>query len=71
MQALETLYTLNENFNTYENWVGKSYILIAKIFISMDEKFQAKATLESLIDNTEIEEIKTSALNILNKIEDD
>ena len=37
----------------------------------MDEKFQAKATLESLIDNTEIEEIKTSALNILNKIEDD
>ena len=71
MQALETLYTLNENFNTYENWVGNSYLLIAKIFISMNETFQAKATLESLIDNTEIEEIKASAINILNKIEDD
>ena len=70
-QALETLYSLNENFNTFENWVGKSYLLIAKIFISMDEKFQAKATLESLIDNTKIEEIKDLALNILNEIEDD
>ena len=70
-QALETLYSLNENFNTYENWVGNSYLLIAKIFISMDEKFQAKATLESLIDNTKIEEIKDLALNILNEIEDD
>ena len=70
-QALETLYSLNENFNTFENWVGKSYLLIAKIFISMDETFQAKATLESLIDNTEIEEIKDLALNILNEIEDD
>ena len=37
-QALETLYTLNENFISQKYWVGKSYLLIAKIFISMERK---------------------------------
>ena len=57
-QALETLYALNENFSNYDYWVGKSYLLIADIFISMNEGFQANATLESLIDNTDIDEIR-------------
>ena len=67
-QALETLYSLNENFSNYDYWVGKSYILIADIFISMDENFQANATLESLIENTQINEIKDQALELKNKI---
>jgi len=67
-QALETLYTLNENFNSQKYWVGKSYLLIAKIFISMDENFQAKATLNSLIDNSEIEIIREEAIELLNKL---
>ena len=67
-QALETLYSLNENFSNYDYWVGKSYILIAEIFISMDEMFQANATLESLIENTQINEIKERASELKNKI---
>ena len=67
-QALETLYTLNENFISQKYWVGKSYLLIAKIFISMDENFQAKATLNSLIDNSEIEIIREDAIGLLNKL---
>ena len=67
-QALETLYTLNENFISQKYWVGKSYLLIAKIFISMDENFQAKATLNSLIDNSEIEIIRKEAIGLLNKL---
>ncbi len=67
-QALETLYTLNENFNGQKYWVGKSYLLIAKIFISMDENFQAEATLNSLIDNSEIEIIREEAIGLLNKL---
>ena len=43
-QALETLYSLNENFPNYEYWIGKSYLLIGEIFLSMGENFQAKAT---------------------------
>ena len=67
-QALETLYSLNENFISQKYWIGKSYLLIAKIFISMDENFQAKATLNSLIDNSEIEIIKKEAIGLLNKL---
>jgi len=67
-QALETLYRLNENFISQKYWVGKSYLLIAKIFISMDENFQAKATLNSLIDNSEIEIIRKEAIGLLNKL---
>ena len=68
-QALETLYALNENFSNYDYWVGKSYLLIADIFISMNEGFQANATLESLIDNTEIDEIRIKALELKNNID--
>jgi len=67
-QALESLYSLNENFSNYEFWVGKSYILIADIFISMGENFQAIATLESLIENSNINQIKNEAEKLKNKI---
>ena len=66
-QALETLYLLNENFSEFNYWRGKSYLLIAKIFIKSDEIFQAKSTLESLIDKTSYEEIKNEALDVLNE----
>jgi len=67
-QALETLYSLNQNFQGYPYWTGKSYILIAEIFLSEDDKFQAEATLSSIIENTSIEEVKTEALSLLKKI---
>ena len=70
-QALETLYSLNENFSNYEYWVGKSYLLIGEIFLSMGESFQAKATFESLLENTDISEIQSEAKELLNKIQDD
>ena len=70
-QALETLYSLNENFSDFEYWIGKSYLLIAEIFISMGEDFQAKATIESLLENTEINEIQNEAKELLIKIKDD
>ena len=54
-----------------EYWVGKSYLLIAEIFISLNELFQANATLETLIENTDNTEIKTLAIDLLNKIKDE
>ena len=67
-QALETLYSLNENFQSYPYWVGKSYITIGEIFISENDNFQAEATLLSIVENTIIEEIKNEAQELLNKI---
>ena len=61
-QALETLYSLNENFQSYPYWVGKSYITIGEIFIYENDNFQAEATLLSIVENTSIEEIKNEKI---------
>jgi TolA-binding protein len=50
-QSLETLYTLNENYATYTDWVNKAYLLIAENLVATEETFQAKATLQSIIDH--------------------
>ncbi len=50
-QSNETLMSLNTDFASYESWVGKSFLLIADNFIAMEDVFQARGTLQSLIDS--------------------
>jgi tetratricopeptide (TPR) repeat protein len=50
-QSLETLYALNKSY-TYDDWLGRSFLLIADNFIAMEEFFQAKATLNSIIEKS-------------------
>lgn len=64
-QSIETLYDLNTNFSLYENWLGKSFLLIADNYLALDEKFQAEATLNSLIEKSPDPEIVESAKNKL------
>lgn len=47
-QSYETLLSLNNDFSSYEAWVGKSFLLMADNFIALDDIFQARATLQSL-----------------------
>lgn len=56
-ESIDKLFLLNSNFSMYELWLGKSFILIADNYLAMGEDFQAKATLQSVIDNSPIEEI--------------
>ncbi|HEX5170614.1 MAG TPA: tetratricopeptide repeat protein [Cyclobacteriaceae bacterium] len=60
-QCYETCVSLNNDFSAYDEWVGKSFLLLADNFIAMGDVFQAKATLQSLIDNFPIEHIKNEA----------
>jgi len=55
-QSLEVLYELNNVYYVYEEWLGKSFLLIADNFIQMDEVFQAKATLQSIIEKATYKE---------------
>ena len=66
--SLETLFDLNDKFNNYDQWVGKSFLLIAENYIAKDEIFQAKATLNSLIDNHPMESIKEKAKKKLKEL---
>jgi tetratricopeptide (TPR) repeat protein len=65
----EALFDLNENYGIYEEWIGRSFLLIADNYILMDEIFQAKATLNSVIENSPDETIVESARKKLVEIE--
>ncbi|MFY0605337.1 MAG: tetratricopeptide repeat protein [Cyclobacteriaceae bacterium] len=67
--SLEILFDLNKSYGSYRYWVGKSFILIAQNYLQMDELLQAKATLESVLTHTEIEEIKAAAESLMNEIQ--
>ncbi|MEQ9298102.1 MAG: tetratricopeptide repeat protein [Cyclobacteriaceae bacterium] len=60
-QSLQSLYNLNTSFASYEEWLGKSFLLITDNFIALDELFQAEATLNSVIEKSPLESIKTQA----------
>jgi tetratricopeptide (TPR) repeat protein len=73
-QSIETLYDLNNSFPNYEYWLGKSFILIAENFIQLEEYFQAKETLLSLIEYSPLDEIVKHAkikLDHLDSIENE
>ena len=70
-QCKETLFELNNDFAAYDDWVGKSYLLLADNFLAMGESFQAKGTLKSLIDNFPLQSIKDAAREKLKTIEEE
>lgn len=49
--SLDTCFKLKGRFDSYDYWVVKAFILIADDYKAMDNSFQAKATLESIIEN--------------------
>ena len=51
-QSNETLFDLNNNFTNYPSWLGKSFLLIAENYVALKESFQAKATLNSIIEKS-------------------
>jgi hypothetical protein len=56
----------------YDEWVGKSFLLLADNYLAQGEVFNAKATLESLINNKfPLQYIKDSAADKLKKIATD
>jgi len=68
-QCYETLISLNTDFVSFQSWVGKSYILLSDNFLAQSDIFQAKATLQSLIDNFPLQAIREEAAIKLKMIE--
>ena len=50
-QSIEACYRVADETPSEDDWVAKSFILIADNYLALDELFQAKATLESVIEN--------------------
>lgn len=69
-RALESLFVLTNNFQSYNLWLNKAYLLMADIYIETNELFQAKATLNSLIEHSTLDEVVVVAKSKLKQIEE-
>ena len=68
-QSYETLLDLTEDFAAYDEWVGKAYLLMADNFLATDQLFQARATLQSLVDNFPLQNVKAAAASKIREID--
>lgn len=50
-QAIESAFDISNTFASYDYWVAKGFILMADGYAGKGDAFQAKTTLESVIDN--------------------
>ncbi|MCK4287724.1 MAG: tetratricopeptide repeat protein, partial [Bacteroidales bacterium] len=67
-EAEKTVFELVDHYSSYDYWVAKTFILMADIYIELDNTFQAKQTLQSIIDNYEGPELSEIAYKKLNNI---
>jgi TolA-binding protein len=68
--AKKSIFDLNDNFSAYEQWTAKGFILLADIYVEQKDNFQAKATLQSVLENVDDEALKTIAREKLKAIID-
>jgi TolA-binding protein len=56
---------------SYDYWVTKSYILLGDIYFAQKDYFNAKATFQSIVDNSINSELKTEAQGKLTRVMDE
>jgi TolA-binding protein len=49
--AEEMVFELPEKFSAHDYWVARGFILLADIYVAQDNLFQARQTLQSIVDN--------------------
>lgn len=47
------VFDLVKKYPAYEYWKAKSFILLADAYVKLDDRFQAKAALQGVIDNSD------------------
>ncbi|GGH23227.1 tetratricopeptide repeat protein [Sphingobacterium alkalisoli] len=52
-KAIESAFDISNTFSSYDYWVGRGFILMSDAYKGKGDNFQAKATLESIIENYE------------------
>jgi TolA-binding protein len=49
--AIKEAFKVNSNYSAYERWQGQAFLLLADVYTAQHDTFQARATLNSIIDN--------------------
>lgn len=63
------VFSLIKKFPSYGYWIGKSLILLADNYVAKEDLFQAKITLNNVIDNSKFPELVNTAKEKLEIIE--
>ncbi len=67
--SINAAYRLTDETPGEDYWVAKGFLLIAENYYKLEEYFQAKATLQSVIDNYEGEDLRQQARQRMAQIE--
>ncbi|WP_018621831.1 tetratricopeptide repeat protein [Spirosoma luteum] len=68
-ESIAAMLKFNEQFGEYEYWKGKAFILVSDNNVALDEPTQAKAVLNSIIENSSDETIVAEAKQKLATLE--
>jgi TolA-binding protein len=68
-EAENRIFEMSEKLAAYDYWVAKGFILLADIYESNGNTFQARQTLQSIIDNYEGPELGEIARNKLKALQ--
>jgi len=50
-EAIKEAFKVNSAYSAYELWQGKAFLLLADVYAAQGDTYQARATLNSIIDN--------------------
>ncbi len=59
--AENQLFELADQYSAYDYWVARGFILLADIYVRQDNNFQARQTLQSIIDNYKGQDLRELA----------
>jgi len=49
--AEKEVFDLVKKYPSYEHWKARAFILLGDVYVQLDDRFQAKATLQAVVDN--------------------
>ncbi len=61
-ESEKIIFELINEYGSYDLWVTRGFILLADIYVKYDNSFQARQTLQSIIDNQEDPELVNMAI---------
>jgi TolA-binding protein len=64
----ELIFDYSEGFSAYDYWYGSMFLLLAENYIQLGEIFQAKATLQSILDQSTDATVKEKAASTLKSL---
>ncbi len=67
--AENNVFKLSSDYPSYQYWMAKGFLLLSDIYVLQDNNFQAKQTLQSIIDNYAGDDLKQEAIAKLKQIE--